>query len=200
MAEVNYNCKTLSKAPTLRVFDELLARLTVDFPQLQFSAGKSFCWSPISGQVFYTAIHAGSKSGSLNYSEDATALFSLLHETGHALLGHKRYELDLELLNLEVAAWQRAKALAGQYDIGIDENHIEDCLDSYRDWLYARSVCPSCTTKALQMDSMSAYRCFNCATTWKVTASRFCRPYRKRKEAGLSGASSSAVFAAIRST
>ncbi len=151
--------------------DTILGRLQQDFPQLTYIAGNAFCWSPANQQITYkTAI------------DDVQAVFSLLHETGHALLEHKRYKLDFELLQLEVAAWERAQSLATDYDITIDEDHIQDCLDTYRDWLYGRSICPSCTTKALQVDNLPEYRCHNCQTSWKVTTSRFCRPYRQNKK------------------
>lgn len=155
--------------------DKLLVRLAEDFPQLCFAAGPSFCWSPATGQILYKQSAPDDPS--------PQAVFSLLHETGHALLGHKRYRLDFELLELEVSAWERAKHLAAQYGITIDEDHIQDCLDTYRDWLYRRSICPSCTTKALQQDGSHYYQCFNCRATWRVSPSRFCRPYRQTKHA-----------------
>jgi hypothetical protein len=55
-------------------------------------------------------------------------------------------------------------------------------LDTYRDWLYKRSICPTCTAKCLQQGDFVHYRCFNCHTTWRVTASRFCRAYRRQKD------------------
>lgn len=154
----------MAKAPD---FASLVERLVADHPQLTLTAGNSFYWSPANRQVTYR-----------RDAEGIAATFSLLHEVGHALLDHKHYKLDFELLQLEVAAWQQAKVLAPAYDITIDEDHIQDCLDSYRDWLYRRSICPTCSTKALQQDNQPSYRCFNCHTTWRVAPSRFCRPYR----------------------
>jgi len=158
----------MAKHPT---FTSLLTKLTADNPSLAFVAGASFYWSPAKRQVFY-------KSG----DDGVVATFSLLHEVGHGLLDHKRYKLDFELLQLEVAAWEQAKTIATTYGITIDEDHIQDCLDSYRDWLYRRSICPSCTAKALQQDNEPVYRCFNCHASWRVTPSRFCRPYRHQQE------------------
>lgn len=149
-------------------FDKLLNRLRQDFGQLRFRAGPRFCWSPGSGEVIYKQ----------NASSE-TAAYSLLHETGHGLLGHNCYQLDFELVAMEVAAWEKARQLAIGYGVALDENHVQDCLDSYRDWLYRRSVCPSCTNKALQVDNKPEYRCFNCQTSWRVAASRFCRTYRQ---------------------
>ena len=149
---------------------QLLTKLQAKFPELKFKAGEQFCWSPESGEIFYKTDAAGKQ-----------AKWSLLHETGHALLGHSRYQADFELVKLEVAAWQKAAELADDLDIKIDANHVEDCLDTYRDWLYQRSICPSCSTKCLQQDDFKHYRCFNCHTTWKVSANRFSRSYRQSK-------------------
>ncbi len=148
----------------------LIAELQQQYPGLRFKAGKQFCWSPETGEVFYKT-NATSQQ----------AAWSLLHETGHALLGHTSYRADFELLRMEIDAWQKARELAASFELTIDEDHIEDCLDTYRDWLYKRSICPKCTTKCLQQGDFVHYRCFNCSTTWRVTTSRFCRAYRSTK-------------------
>jgi IrrE N-terminal-like domain len=148
---------------------DLIAQLKADYPALVFSVGNSFCWSPSDRHIMYRTDVT-----------DIRATYSLLHEVGHALLEHKRYRQDFELLQLEVAAWEKAKQLAPSYSVQLDEDHIQDCLDTYRDWLYRRSICPSCTTKALQLDSEPTYRCHNCQATWRVAPSRFCRPYRQQ--------------------
>jgi ribosomal protein S27AE len=149
--------------------EKLLEYLRRDYPELLFTEGKSFCWSPQTRQIFY----------SLEQSQSGP--WAVLHETAHALLEHTKYSLDFELLRMEVAAWEAAKELAKKYDITIDEDHMQDCLDSYRDWLYKRSICPSCGTKSIQQDHEASYQCFNCHSTWRVAASRFCRPYRQFK-------------------
>jgi hypothetical protein len=151
--------------------DTLLDQLSTRFSGLSFVAGKQFCWSPETQEIFY-------KSG----AGGEHASWSLLHETGHALLGHTSYHADFELVLLEVAAWGKARELATDLGVSIDEDHIQDCLDTYRDWLYKRSICPSCSTKSIQQNDFSHYRCFNCRTTWGVTASRFCRSYRSTKK------------------
>lgn len=148
---------------------QLLETLRGRFPALEFVAGERFTWSPETGRVIYKRDARGNR-----------AEWSLLHETGHALLGHQSYGTDFELLKLEVDAWQQAKSLGKTVGIAIDENHIQDCLDTYRDWLYKRSICPECNTKCLQQDNSLEYRCHNCHTTWQVTASRFGRTYRRR--------------------
>lgn len=149
---------------------QLINTLQQRYPQLRFVAGQQFCWSPETGEIFYKP------SGN-----SAAAEWSLLHETGHALLGHESYRADFELVQLEAAAWERARQLAADFDLCIDEDHIEDCLDTYRDWLYKRSICPTCNTKCLQQDDYRSYRCFNCHTTWRVSTNRFGRAYRSTK-------------------
>ena len=146
----------------------LIKTLQKQFPELHFRAGQRFSWSPKTGEIIYKKAAHGEQ-----------AQWSLLHETGHALLGHRSYEADFELIRLEVEAWERAKLIAQEVGIKIDEGHIQDCLDTYRDWLYKRSICPNCSTKALQQDDFVHYRCFNCNTKWRVSASRFGRAYRR---------------------
>ena len=151
--------------------DKLIGELQTRFPDLRFTAGRQFYWSPETGEIFYKAEARGRH-----------ATWSLLHETGHALLEHRGYKADFELLRLEINAWQRARQLAEALQIEIDEEHIQDCLDTYRDWLHKRSICPNCTTKSLQQGDFVHYRCFNCHTTWRVTASRFRRAYRRSQD------------------
>jgi hypothetical protein len=149
----------------------LIAKLQADWPDLHFEAGQLFCWSPKLGKVFYKSPAKG-----------RAANWSLLHEVSHALLGHRNFEDDLELVQLEAAAWQEARQLAQRYGLKIDENYIEDCLDTYRDWLHLRAACPKCGNRSLQA-STNSYECFNCQAIWRVSRSRQCRPYRLKTSA-----------------
>jgi hypothetical protein len=151
-------------APTLK---DLLARLATDYPQLSFAESTQFSWHPGKQHISYQNVAGDTTEG----------IFSLLHEMGHALLAHKNYKYDVELLKIEVAAWDKARMVAQGYDIELNEDHIQDCLDTYRDWLHLRATCPSCYGRSLQA-STTRYNCFNCQTEWTVTASRLCRPYR----------------------
>lgn len=146
--------------------DSLLRALKADYSRLKFAKGESFSWSPTTKTVTYKLSE-----------DDRLNTWSLLHELAHALLNHKTYHTDFELLLLEVAAWEKAKELAAEHDADIDEGHIQDCIDTYRDWLHQRSNCPTCGSTSLQQNS-TTYKCFNCNGCWTVTASRFCRPYR----------------------
>jgi len=150
---------------------DMITRLQAQYPNLHFSYGERFYWSPETDEIFYDPNASGE-----------SAAWSLLHETGHALLRHQTYQADVELLRLELEAWERARELAKDVGINIDEDHIQDCLDTYRDWLYKRSICPSCGTKSLQQNDFVHYKCFNCHTAWRVSADRFCRPYRSTEK------------------
>lgn len=147
--------------------DDLLQQIAADYPALEFIESAHFSW------------HAGKKHVSYKKSgNNATHnIFALLHEVGHAILDHKDFTYDIQLLQLEVAAWKKARELASHYSVHLDEDYIEDCLDTYRDWLHLRATCPTCFTRSLQA-SQRHYRCFNCQTEWSVTRSRLCRPYR----------------------
>lgn len=147
----------------------LVKQLQTTYAHLNFVAGNSFYWCPETGEVFYD---------DTKYDQ-ASSIWSLLHETSHGLLEHTTYKADLELLHLEVAAWDHALRLAEDFGINVDIEYVQDCLDTYRDWLYRRSLCPGCGAQCLQNDHSNFYRCFNCHMRWHVSPSRFCRSYRR---------------------
>jgi hypothetical protein len=150
----------------------LLGKLQKDYPNITFVEGAVFAWSPKHSLVKYVPRLLESDEGS----------WTLLHELGHGLLGHATYSTDFELVKMESQAWQKAKQLSAKYDISIDEDHVQDCLDTYRDWLHQRSTCPECTSNSLQTDS-NTYKCSNCGQSWHVSNARFCRPYRQKIKA-----------------
>ena len=157
----------MTKTASTTLLDDLLARIAADHPDLQFIESAHFAWHAGKRHVAYK------KTG----KNTAHSIFALLHELGHALLGHKDYTHDIELLQLEVAAWEKARALAARYAVTLDEDYVQDCLDTYRDWLHLRATCPTCFGRSLQT-SERHYRCHNCGAQWSVTRSRLCRPYR----------------------
>lgn len=147
--------------------EKFINSLRRDYPQFKFAPGKQDHWSPKRRTVIFDA------------RQDLDRLKSgILHELAHALLGHSTYHSDFELLKLESQAWELAASIGPKYGVFIDEDHIQNCLDTYRDWLHSRSTCPNCRTHVLQNDS-SNYRCFNCHAQWQVSSGRFVRPYRK---------------------
>ena len=133
-----------------------------------FSPAKSYYWSPKDKTVFY---QIGDKT--------EVGGWTLLHEACHGLLNHTDYESDFELVKLEVEAWERASKLAKDFDLNIDEDHVQDCLDSYRDWQYKRSLCPNCDLGGVQINQKT-YRCMFCNSAWNVSKERFFRPYRRK--------------------
>ena len=153
---------------------KLLSILRTKYPGISFVPKDSFYWSPRTSTVFYVP----------EALEGANGQWSLLHELGHALLGHSNFKSDFGLLKLESEAWVKAQKEAKNHTITIDPDHIEDCLDSYRDWLYQRSTCPGCLSSSLQIEPRR-YRCFNCNNIWNVSSSRTCRTYRKNQKASV---------------
>lgn len=145
---------------------QLINELKQTFPDLQFCETDRFYWSPADKHICY------------KLSTSRTYKWKLLHEVGHALLEHQTYRSDFELLRLEVEAWDKARQLAKKFKIKITEDYIQDCLDTYRDWLDRRSTCPYCTSRSAQ-ENLESYRCFNCNAAWRVSPSRFCRTYRQ---------------------
>lgn len=148
----------------------VLSQIRQLLPEVKLREADAFFWSPNNQTVSYNTEEIGTDAGA----------WALLHETAHAVLGHTGYQSDIELLMLEVEAWQEAKTIASKLGITIDEEHIQDCLDTYRDWLHQRSTCPVCGVVCLQANPRS-YHCHNCHNDWLVSASRFCRPYRLSK-------------------
>lgn len=146
--------------------DAVLRLISESIPGLTIQPGDNLHWSPKNNSVTYRAGDMSDEN-----------IWGLLHEAGHALLKHTNYRSDTELMIMEVAAWEAALQLASESGITLDDNHIQDCLDTYRDWLHQRSTCPRCGIVTFQQDK-STYRCYNCRKTWTVSTSRLCRPYR----------------------
>ena len=150
---------------------EIIDRLKADFPDIDFVESSRFSWHAGTNNISYAVIK----------HNDLHGTWALLHEVGHALLQHKDFNSDIELLKMEVAAWEQAKILGKKYSIDINEEYIQTCIDSYRDWLHVRSTCPSCHNRSLQTNKRT-YRCLNCDSEWKVTCNRLCRPYRLKTD------------------
>lgn len=150
-----------------KTLDQLVASVSQDYPQFKFKSGKQTHWSPRYKTIFY------------NQAEPPLRLkFGLLHELAHAILGHANYSSDFELLKMESEAWSLASELSHKYNLSISEDYIQQCLDTYRDWLHRRSTCPACGTHVMQKD-WKRYQCYNCQTIWEVSSARFLRPYRR---------------------
>jgi hypothetical protein len=147
-------------ATTMPSTDSTLNRLLAEYPHIHFKRGSEFSWSPSEKAVYYQL-------------DNPAASALLLHELSHALLGHDGYQRDIELVSLEQQAWNKAKELAPLYDVSIDEDMLQDHLDTYRDWLHSRSTCPHCSAVGHQAKK-SLYRCIACHGEWRVNEARTC--------------------------
>lgn len=145
-------------AATTTAFNNLLQKLKTDYPSVTFEAGDDFRWSPSLSTVYY-------KPG-----KDA---ITLLHETAHALLNHTGYEHDIDLIHLEREAWNKTLELGQLYGVTIDPEVVENALDTYRDWLHARSLCPLCKQNGVQT-AENTYACVICGQQWTVNDARSC--------------------------
>jgi hypothetical protein len=136
----------------------LVPKLTLDFPDITFSPGERFHWHP--------------ETQTISYIETSDDFASLLHEIGHAALGHTDFNRDIELIEMERDAWQYAvEILAPRYDMMINPATAEDALDTYRDWLHTRSICPACQATGVQI-KQRMYRCMACRSEWTVNDAR----------------------------
>ena len=142
----------------------ILPELKKDYPQVSFKAGEAFVWSPSNKQITYTTHQINAEHGA----------WAILHELAHYELEHTKYSTDFELLKMEAAAWTRAKKIAKKYNVKIDNDHIQDCLDTYRDWLHTKAKCPNCQVISTQRKDLH-YQCFNCNAVWTVPKSPLCK-------------------------
>ncbi len=139
----------------------LIDKLAVDFPQFIFQNAHASRWSPREKTVYYH--DAGSNVGQ----------YELLHELGHALLGHDSYTHDVELLSIEREAWDKAVELAPAYGLDISDETVEEQLDTYRNWLHARSRCPNCHVAGFQQVTLD-YSCALCGVSWRANEAKHC--------------------------
>lgn len=151
---------------------EFLHLLQRDFKNIKFIEGKINTWSPQTKEIYYGR---------------PVSKYSLLHELGHALEGHITYKLDVELLKMEADAWQKAREIAKNYGLKIPQRYINNCMNTYKDWLLARSKCPDCNLVGLQSDKDLQYSCCNCFLNWSVPLETKCLVRRIKKNKQLSG-------------
>ena len=136
----------------------IISQLQADYPEFTFCVDETYSWSPRERRIYYI---------------DNTDTAQLFHELGHAILGHRDYGFDIALLEMERDAWSEARRCAKKYGVVISSSIVEDSLDTYRDWLHARSTCPNCHTTGLQI-KVAQYNCLACDTTWRVNDARTC--------------------------
>ena len=127
---------------------DFLVRIVQDYLKFRWSFGRKFAFRPPKTVVI------GPKEPHFEM------LF--LHEVGHAVCRHRDFKLDVERLKMEVEAWDKARELAGKYDVYIDEDIVQQELDTYRNWLHQKSRCPECGLTRFQTPD-SQYHCPRCS-------------------------------------
>lgn len=111
----------------------VLKELKSTYPSLRFVFGKRFAFRP-PRTILVSASFSGNNADSL----------LLLHEVGHALIKRFDFKTEVERLKIEVEAWEKARELAPLYGVVVNEELIENELDTYRDFLHQKSRCPNC--------------------------------------------------------
>ncbi len=150
----------------MQLITSLASKLQADFPAYTFTASDTFYWSSDQAQIAFDS-----------NSEDTAAL---LHELSHAVLAHAEYQKDITLIEMERDAWHYATSqLAPRYNVTITDSMVQDALDTYRDWLHARSTCPQCKATGVQTKA-DQYKCIACSTKWRVNEARVCALRRYR--------------------
>ena len=129
-----------------------LELLRAEFPEVRWVWGRRFSWRP-------------PRTVQLGPAQPHYVLLAL-HELGHCLEGHQEFKTEIGRLQLERAAWERARRVWRELQLekqGIawDEDFVEAQLDTYRDWLHARSRCPECGTTRFQTRD-GAFHCPFC--------------------------------------
>lgn len=152
-------------ATTTPLTSWLIQTLKELHPDISFTKAEHFSWSPSKHTVFYNAA-----------LPNAEAL--LLHELAHALLDHRMYRRDVELVAMESDAWEKAQAYAKENapqlrNLQLADEVIQDHLDTYREWLHNRSTCPNCSATGYQ-DGATTYTCPACSHRWRVNEARVC--------------------------
>jgi hypothetical protein len=112
--------------------------------EFSFKSGETFYWSPENNTIYYDKARLTEEIGG----------WSLLHELAHATLKHKNYNSDYDLLMMEVAAWDKAQGIAQQFGLTIDQDHVDECVDTtaigYTSAAPAPPAAPSVYRPALQ--------------------------------------------------
>jgi ribosomal protein S27AE len=141
---------------------KFVTTLKRDFPDFHFEIAEENLWLPEEHKILY---RPNDKTG-------------ILHELGHAICGHSDFTQDIELIQAEREAWDKAIEIAQKYGVKISQNRIEGAMNWYRDWLHFRSICPNCSQNGLQQRHDRRYRCLNCNTIWIANDGRNARLHR----------------------
>lgn len=140
----------------------LVETLRADYPAIRFMSADDYYWSAAERTVYV--------ADQENTIDEAV----VLHELAHGLLDHHAFSRDIELVKMEREAWELVRTELGpRYKITVTDEAVEDMIDTYRDWLHARSTCPTCSMTGVQTDEF-AYHCVGCGHDWRVNEARRC--------------------------
>jgi uncharacterized protein YgbK (DUF1537 family) len=161
-------------ATTMVKITSLIRKLEASYSQpnlsearIIFQTGNAFHWNHLEHTLTYDPMHPH-------------AAQYIFHELAHATLGHQGYTNSVQLLEMERDAWQHASQLAHGYGVTIEDDVVQESLDSYRDWLHQRSLCPHCAATGVE-SAMFRYTCLACGHSWLSNEARNCALRRRSK-------------------
>lgn len=140
--------------------EELRVRLEREYGQFRWRRGKKFMFRALR-TIVYEEFSGDGVSVEELVQGRAEYDLRLLHELGHALLGHRDFGTDLQRLVMERQAWEKAEELCRKYGVAYDEGFMQGELDSYRDWLHVRARCRKCGLTRYQTED-GKYHCPSC--------------------------------------
>lgn len=155
---------------TTAQLNSIVDQVIADHPQVAFQKADVARWSSSEKTVYYQNVDALSD------------MYLFFHELGHGLKRHRDYDQDIELLKIENEAWQQAAETALKYGYTIGNDTIDEALNTYREWLHARSRCPTCTQPGVQQKTSGLYTCLLCRTSWLTNDARRCGLKRYTKK------------------
>ncbi len=150
--------------------------LKADFPDLRFVQGRKFAFRPprtimvesfgdgsgvMTGEKLSRATEEAPSEAAKGRPDIGEWKLLLLHELGHATLGHRNFKTNVERLKMEVAAWEKAREFTSLYGVEFDDELMESELDSYRDWVHQKSRCPKCGLTRYETPE-GGYHCPRC--------------------------------------
>ena len=118
-----------------------LSLVKSSYPDFSFRPGKKFLFRPKRSIFYQTSLAPGENFRLL-----------LLHELSHALLGHFSYDTALSRLKIERDAWAKTRLLCKEFSVPFDASFAEDNLDTYRNWVHKKTLCPTCQHTCLELD------------------------------------------------
>jgi len=156
-------------------FERFIKNVYNDFTDVKFIEAEACYWNPYENEVGFVAL--------VDDRNWQVLAILLLHELAHAKLGHKEYDFDMELIDMEVEAWGLVEdELAQMYNLDFDRQIAQQRLDTYQAWLLERSKCPSCDAYGYQQPDFE-YLCLQCRKAWKPNDNRFKHIRKKESEA-----------------